>query len=127
MLDLEEPIPTDAYIEHYHSLQPQRFTSLRRMELCQAETHQTLTLEMEHDTEAVQMLLTFAGVIGFEFNPYNFQPVPLYLEVVYIGARQWEGLNYQVFNTEQDVRLFFYCRDFHAALQDCDRTEQPAE
>ena len=63
-------------------------------------------------------MLTFAGVIGLEFLPNNFQPVPLYLEIVWIGERQWQGINYQIFNVEQDVNLSFYCREFQASVQD---------
>ena len=72
------------------------------------------------------MRLTFQGTIGLEFQPQNFQPVPLSLEIVWIGERQWEGLNYQVFNTEQDVRLSFYCRDFQVAILGTDQTEPSA-
>lgn len=52
------------------------------MELRQREDHQELVLQLEHEAQARRMCLTFQGIIGFEFQPQNFQPMPLYLERV---------------------------------------------
>jgi hypothetical protein len=110
----------DAHIEHYLSLQPFQFCRLNRLELQQSEQHQTLVMELEHQTRTRQLLLRFEGVSGLEFLPSNFQPVPLFLEIIWIGERQWQGINYQVHNTEQDVSLSFYCREFAAVTKDAD-------
>jgi len=113
----------DAHVENYHSLKPGQFCNLHRFELQQTdERHQTLILELNDKAEGRQITLAFEGIISLEFLPRGFQPTPLYLEIVWIRERQWEGINYQVFNTEQDVRLSFYCRSFHASLQDCDHS-----
>lgn len=122
---MEDTLQTDAHVDYYYSLVPAQFSYLRRLEFSQSEAGQTLTIEMEHDTEPSQLVLVFTGVTGLEFLPHGFQPVPLLLEIGYIGSRQWQNLHYQVSNMEQDVRLRFYCRNFHAALQDCDVIEQP--
>lgn len=118
--DLENTIQTDAHIEYYTSLKPFQFNQLRRFELKQAKESQTLILDLENETETHQLTLTFEGIHGLEFLPRGFQPIPLYLEIVSIADRQWEGMNYQVFNSEQDVSLPFYCRYFQANVQETD-------
>jgi len=119
--NLEATTIIDAHVEDYNSLKPGQFCNLRQFKLQQTdEWHQTLILQLNDEAGDRQITLTFQGIIGLEFLPRGFQPIPLYLEVVWIGERQWEGINYQVFNTEQDVRLSFYCRYFQASLQDCD-------
>jgi hypothetical protein len=114
----------DAQIEHYISLKPFQFSLLRRFELKQAKECQTLVLDLENATETHQLTLTFESIHGLEFLPRGFQPIPLYLEVISIVDRQWEGVNYQVFNSEQDVKLPFYCRHFQARVQEIDHSDE---
>lgn len=117
---METIIQTDSHIEHYVSLKPYHFNHLRRFDLKQAEEYQTLILELEDETESGLLTLTFEGIHELGFLPRGFQPIPLYLEIVSIVERQWEGMNYQVFNSEQDVKLSFYCRHFRASVQEID-------
>lgn len=115
---MEASSKTDAHTDNFHSLHPFQFCRLCRLDLQQNEDSQTLILKLEHETEARRLMLRFEGVIGLEFSPNGFQPVPLYLEIAWIGDRQWQGINYQVFNTEQDVALSFHCREFQVDVEE---------
>lgn len=109
----------DSAIEEFLAHRPFRYCSLVRLEFCVetelGEAEQVLTLELD-DAARQRLVLTFKGVDSFEFRP-NLQNVPVYLEIVSTADRKWQSLFYQVFNTEQDVRLSFYCREFTSQVR----------
>jgi hypothetical protein len=74
----------------------------------------TLNLELRpgEPSDMRYLLLTFTDVHGLRFIPEGLFPIPLYLEILDIRDRHWDGVSYQVFNQEQDVELSFYAREF---------------
>src|SRR5579884_2399286 len=95
---------TDAAIEHYHSLGPTQFSELVRFELklyFEPEWeewgpgyHLTIGLRSGQSTDRSLLLLTFSGVRQLQFVPAELSIIPVYLNVVCIRERQWEGTNY---------------------------------
>ena len=90
--NLEATTIIDAHVEDYNSLKPGQFCNLRQFKLQQTdEWHQTLILQLNDEAGDRQLTLTFQGIIGLEFLPRGFQPIPLYLEVALLHKSVLDG------------------------------------
>ena len=106
---------TDPKIDAYRERHPGylRLLTLRIEQVPPevGEPEQSLTVELLSKDGARKPSTRFMGVQQLRVDGV----VPgcsCHLEIVPIITHQLEGLNYQVFNGEQDVTLAFYCRDF---------------
>ena len=114
---------SDPLLVEYHALHPTRFPIVERLELRQqlslggAPPSLELYLEMcsESGDQSGRLLFRFSGVTGLRLShQYSLLQLPL-LEIRSIKERQWEGLNYKVRGSDEQI-LSFYCRDFVATL-----------
>ncbi len=112
----------DETIASYSALRPINFHDLERLEVRQGKRDgvQEIILEIElrarNATDNRRLLLTFTGVTEFKYFPPNVFAFSS-LEIISIRDRQWEGLNYRVFESEQDTDFSFFCRDFSVCLR----------
>jgi hypothetical protein len=78
------------------------------------EPSQRITLQMLKKNLSGKISITFLGVQNLRVA--DVHPGCLCdLDIISVLADQLEGLSYQVFNTEQDLTLSFYCRDFEVS------------
>ena len=110
-------------IEHYYSLHPADFHALVRLELRQVPGCETPELLMEielranEDADTRRLILSFGGVKNLKFIPPQDSVLYFsFIDVASIRNRQWENVNYHVFETEQDADFSFICRDFSARV-----------
>jgi hypothetical protein len=75
------------------------------------EPEQSLTVTLLSKNGSLASSTRFTGVQQLRVDGV-LPGFSCYLEIVPVESHQLEGLNYQVFNIEQDVTLAFYCRDF---------------
>src|SRR5215217_1182512 len=98
-------------IQQYEALRPYGFPLLSRFDLSHNEDWDggswlslRLELRSRDPADLRRLVLTFTGVRNLRFTPADgLYPIPLYLEIIDIHDRRWEGMSYQVFNSEQDV------------------------
>jgi len=61
----------------------------------------------------------FSGVRNLKYITDSFSVLYFsFLEIVSVEDRQWEGINYQVFESEQDSDFSFYCREFRTYFRE---------
>jgi len=108
----------------YHSLKPARYSRIQRMELRQTDENDgrgpiayiDLVLGSEHQ-EATRLYLSFSGVLNVRLTPPPRMLLSLSLLTISdVRDRQWEGVSYEVKETEHDT-LSFLCRDFAASIK----------
>src|SRR5437773_178423 len=99
----------DAIIERFHAI----FRDLRPHDLARIELDvtarergspidMTLVLRPQNRSDARSVLLSFRGVTNLRFNPASSGLYFGLLEIRSRRDRQWEDLNYEVFDAEQD-------------------------
>ncbi len=75
------------------------------------QTNQIVTLELLKKNLSEKILVTFTGVQSLCVA--DIHPGCLCcMNIRSVIEDQLEGLHYRVYNTEQDLTLSFYCRDF---------------
>ena len=114
----------DAAISVYYSLHPTEFYWLDVLEIRQVGTLVSCEIVVKIELLAKnkmnnrRLVLSFEGVREWNFIPSEFSVVTFsFIEIIPIRERKLEGLNYRVFETEQDTTLSFLCRDFSSDLR----------
>ena len=113
----------DTAIKHYYSLNPTDFHDLERFEIRQTNVSGAVSVVLQIELRAKEsadfrrLVLSFRGVRDLTFVPPELSILCFwFLEIVPIADNQWEGINYRVFETEQDAELSFVCQDFEAEV-----------
>ncbi len=112
----------DETIASYYALHPISFHALERLEIRQwmRDGVHEITLEIELRAKDAadnrRLALTFDGVSILKYVPSPGE-LAFFLEIISIRERQWEVINYRVFESEQDTELSFFCRDFSAKIR----------
>jgi hypothetical protein len=111
-------VDEDPSIATFHSFRPIEFSHLLRLEIDQTDFiaggEIALQIVLQHKTERRRKLvLSFLGVSQMNLTPsedgvFGFS----LLEIISIKDRQWEGLNYRGFESEQDSDFSFLCHSF---------------
>jgi len=76
----------------------------------------SVTIELQSEDGAKSVTTRFTGVQRLRLGDFN-PGMGCYLEVRSVANDQLEALRYQVFNSEQDLTLSFYCWDFETAYR----------
>ena len=108
-------------INRYRALKPIQFTMVTRFDLSTVPAllgfSRRLTIHLRrpslgYDEEV--LVLEFDGVRNVRLVDQGLKAV--LLEIADASPRQWEGVNYQIFDREGET-ISFLCRDFSASLQ----------
>jgi hypothetical protein len=108
--------PISEKIQQFYALKPTNFGLVSRFEWVTVPLYrgyaQRLVLQLtslKEDESAPVLVLTFEDVRNLRFAAMGLvQPL---LEVRDVSGRQWDGVTYEVHDTEHDT-IFFLCRDF---------------
>ncbi len=116
-------IKTDEAIASYYALRPTNFHDLERLEVRQNafdgawETVIEIELRPKDTADSRRLVLSFKGVRNLKYIPASLSVLCFsFLEIVSAQDRQWEGVNYHVFESEQDTDFSFLCREFRASI-----------
>lgn len=114
----EQVTAAESHIEKYNAMSANNLRVLALLvdqipfEL--GEPSQSLILEMLKKNLSGKISITFLGVQNLRVA--DVHPGCLCcLNITSVVADQLEGLSYHVHNTEQDLTLSFYCRDFEVS------------
>ena len=119
----------DTEIEQYYSLRPTDFHDIERVEIRQTNASGTMSVTLQIELRAKEvadtrrLILSFRGVKNLTFIPSEVSVLYIsFLQIVSTENRQWEGVNYRVFESEQDAEFSFFCQDFDAEVRSYDRS-----
>jgi len=115
----------DHLIEEYYSLHPVSFTfvedfHVRQVRKSKSDAYEVyLDMELRHQNaeDSRHLILSFQGVRNIRFTPPTRMIIQMiHLEITSIRANGWEGINYDVRETENDT-LSFSCEGFTAEVR----------
>lgn len=105
-------------VEHYQSLEPQRYLLLRKLEFIDDSVghvySQSLVLTFSGSSEAT-LQVRCGSVRQLEFTPVGSEMRLHFLDVEEVRAHQLEGINFEIRDCEHEF-LAFGCQTFEARL-----------
>ena len=113
----------DSKIERYQSLRRAGHSIVEKFTLEQQipdgwngyEMTLMLTLRTRSNSDTSRLVLSFSKVRDLRLDPRNSEINFSLLTIVPMNDG-WEGVNFRVFNDEQDIDFSFLCDDFEANL-----------
>ena len=113
----------DDKVAQFISLKPTTFHRVVLLEVRQGsmedeyETHLKMELRPSDPQDKRRLILSCEGVRTMNLvTPDDSLFYFVSLQIRSIREDQWEGLNYKVYEDEQDSEFMFYCYDFTAKV-----------
>ena len=115
-------IPSRNIVQDYYAIKPVRFNWMTRFEwsvdTAGPGLSRTLTVHLtssENSESGAELVMSFRDVTNLRFEAAGMvQPL---LEVRDISERQWEGVKFEVRDSENET-ISFLCRDFSFSVRE---------
>ena len=109
----------DEAIRHYYSLNPAQFHDFVQLSIKQqwldGQVEIIVDLELRQSNTNIPKILyfRFSGVQNIKYIPSEASTLHFgFIDIVCIEEYGWENIRYKVFETEQDTKFSFLCREF---------------
>jgi len=108
----------DSHIEKYNAMNA-KYLRVLALHIDQipfelGEPSQRINVQLLKKDLSGRISITFLGVVNLRVADVD-PGCQCGLNIISVVADQMEGLNYEVYNAEQDLTLSFYCREFEVS------------